>query len=158
MAKPVLVHGLTELLSDLRDMDLVIDRAVARELAEGVIRWQKDLRGSGQPPGSGKSWPIGTTKRSKHTGRKYYVEPGTKGGKPSGRSLNAWEVKQGQGEVVATNRARDPRTGKEYAEYVHLRNRDTGSAVDDAWEHWTREFDEAAEAISRIVGDEIEDR
>ena len=158
MASPVRVEGLSELLRDLRDMDLVIDQAITRELAEGVLRWQDDLRGDGTAPGDGKRWPIGTTKRSKRTGRKYYVEPGTPGSDPSGRSLNAWEVKQGAGIVKASNRARDPRRGVEYAEWVHLRGRPTGSAVEDAWEHWEREFNAAAEAISRIVGDEIEGR
>ena len=158
MPDAVIVQGLEELLGDLRDMDLVIDQAVTRELAEGQIRWETDLRGTGQAPGKGKSWPIGTVKRSKRTGRKYYVEPGTKGSEESGRSLSAWEVKQGQGFLKATNRARDPRTGKEYAQWVHLRGRDTGSAVEDAWEHWQRQFERAAEDISRIVGDEIEGR
>ena len=156
MPRPVLVAGLDELLRDLRDMDLAIDHAVTRQLAEATIRWKKDIRGTGQAPGEGKSWPIGTTRESKKTGKKYYVEPGK--GKRSGRSLNAWRIRQGRGVVRAINRARDPRTGKEYAEYVHLRKRPTGSAVDDAWEHWEREFDEAAEEIQRIIGDEREGR
>lgn len=157
MAAVVRVEGLQDLLRDLRDMDLAIDRAVARELAEATVRWQEDLRGDGTAPGEGDRWPIGTTRRSK-SGRKWYTEPDDPKGRRSGRSLASWEVKQGAGRVVATNRARDPNTGREYAQWIHLRGGEKGDAVRDAWGHWVTEFDAAAEAITRIIGDEIEGR
>ena len=156
MGKVVVTRGLDTLLRDLRDMDLVVDHAVTRQLAEGVIKWKQDIRGTGQAPGEGTSWPIGTFRVSERTGKKYYVEPGK--GKRSGRSLNAWRVRQGRGVVRAINRARDPRTGKEYASWVHLRGREKGSAVEDAWGHWEKRFDEAAEVIIQIIADEAEGR
>ena len=61
---PVLVEGLDHLLHDLRNMDLTIDYAVTTALAEAKERWKEDIRGTGQPPGGDKTWPIGTTRKS----------------------------------------------------------------------------------------------
>ena len=153
---PVRVEGLDELLRDLRDMDMAIDRAVARELAEGVERWKEDIRGDGRPPGEDDRWPIGTTRRSARTGRKYYTHAGDPKGEPSGRSLASWEVKQGRGRMIATNRARDPNTGREYAQWIHLAGDSKGQAVRDAWAHWEREFEQAADEIEQIIARELE--
>ena len=153
MPIPVRVEGLDDLLRDLRRADLSIDYAVTTALAEAKERWKEDIRGTGQAPGQGKTWPIGTTRKSKRTGKKYYVEPGK--GEPSGRSLAAWEVRQGKRRLVAYNDARDPNTGKPYAEHVHLRKRPRGQAERDAWGFWVQEMDQAAREIEEIIAREL---
>ena len=151
---PVLVEGLDHLLHDLRNMDLTIDYAVTTALAEAKERWKEDIRGTGQPPGGDKTWPIGTTRKSQRTGKKYYVEPGQ--GEPSGRSLSAWEIQQSKGRLLAYNDATDPNTGVMYAAFAHLRGDSTGQGARDAWEFWVQEMDQAATEIEQIIAKELE--
>tara|TARA_R110000824_G_scaffold399653_1_gene605392 strand:+ start:209 stop:679 length:471 start_codon:yes stop_codon:yes gene_type:complete len=151
---PVIVEGLDHLLHDLRRMDLTIDHAVTTALAEAKERWKEDIRGTGQAPGGDKTWPIGTTRKSKRTGKKYYVEPGK--GARSGRSLDSWELQQSKGRLLAYNDATDPNTGDLYAAYVHLRGDSTGQAARDAWVFWAQEMDQAAREIEEIIAKELE--
>lgn len=138
-------------LQDAIDNATTIDWAVlTNALGEGITRFKDRLRGTGRRPGD--PWPIGTRKRSAR-GNDYYVPMGTPGSRRSGRSLRGWKARQRGISAVVFNDARDKR-GNYYAEFVHLKDKDSGSAAEEAFEIFREEMDTVAqEMIASLTED-----
>jgi len=134
------VDGLSDLSSIVGDLEDVA--------AEAWIQFTDEIAGSGRAPGT--NWPIGTV-----DARGNYVEPGE--GRESGRSLQAWVPEFDGLQVVAKNDARDPRTGRRYAQFVHLRGERPGAAMRRAEEAFARAFDEAGQRMADIIEGRLAD-
>jgi hypothetical protein len=141
------VEGLQEAIDNANEINW---SDLTEALGEGLTRFKDRLRGTGQRPGN--PWPIGTRKRSAK-GNDYYVPLGTPGGRRSGRSLRGWKARQRGISAVAFNDARDKR-GNYYAEFVHLKDKDSGSAVEEAFEIFAEEMDTVSqEMIASLMRD-----
>jgi len=141
------VEGLQEAIDNANEINW---SDLTEALGEGLTRFKDRLRGTGQRPGN--PWPIGTRKRSAK-GNDYYVPLGTAKSRRSGRSLRGWKARQRGISAAAFNDARDKR-GNFYAELVHLKDKDSGSAVEEAFEIFEEEMDTVSqEMIASLMRD-----
>ena len=140
--------------------DQEVEKRLADVLGESITEFKDTLRGNGKAPGE--VWPIGTVKKAKTSGRNYYVKPGTKGSRRSGRSLREWRSKIVGTSAVVFNNARDPR-GVRYARFVHLakpRQRPgltdgLGAAANAARDTFTEVMTKAGEDMAEILSDHM---
>ncbi len=120
-------------------------------LGEGITSFKDKLRGTGQRPGN--PWPIGTVRKSKKSGRNYYVPMGSPGSRRSGRSLRGWKSRQRGISAVVFNDARASKGGGYYAQYIHLAGGEAGDAAEAAEEIFSEEMDKvAAKMITLLRG------
>ena len=143
----------TEGLQEAIDNATSVDWAVLTDaLGEGITRFKDRLRGDNVRPGN--PWPIGTRKLVNGV-KAHYVPLGTENSERSGRSLRGWKSRQRGISAVVFNDARDKIGGTFYAQHVHLKNKESGSAAEEAFEIFSEEMEQAAQEMIASLTEQI---
>ena len=141
------VEGLQDAIDNANEINWA---DLTEALGEELTRFKDRLRGDNVRPGN--PWPIGTRKLVNGV-KAYYVPLGTKNSERSGRSLRGWKARQRGISAVVFNDARDKRRNY-YAEHVHLKNKASGSAAEEAFEIFAEEMDTVSqEMIASLTRD-----